>query len=532
MLIPIRRDRTSKPPLGTPLRADGHWSVQGLASWAFNEGAGSRIVSSRNSFASAVSPLWSPNGPKVASSDQSWVSNMSLAGPLLTVMVGFSPLGAPISLSRVASNHNGSSYSFILGPYSVSFMRMRFNLNTGTGTDLNDPDPYPASGDHVFCGVYDASKMYLYRGGVLKSSVIKTGSIQNLANVLAFGANSDLSGAAPNFLYNFAYVWARVLASSEVSSLSANPWQIYEPETVWIEVGGGGETKNLIAAISANSYSSSVLANISRELASGVAGQSTTPSIQAKILRNLLCAVSGVSETSTNAATISRALLASVISSSLTPSVAAAISSIISLVASIPAQSLSSTAQVTIDRALTAIISGQSGTPSISALIQGIISLVASISGQASTPAIAVTTARLLLAAINGGSVTASARTSTARTLSAVVFGQSNTPDVAAMLANIVSLAANIFAESTTPLVMATLQRDIMAAIHTSTSTGAISAATSRALSAVVDGQSLTPDNIMTTLAGLGLVLDTSIESRTIIRALQSLTKKYTIHSI
>ena len=42
MLVPIRIDRTSKPPLGTPLRSDGHWSVQGLiGAWSFNEGAGS-----------------------------------------------------------------------------------------------------------------------------------------------------------------------------------------------------------------------------------------------------------------------------------------------------------------------------------------------------------------------------------------------------------------------------------------------------------------------------------------------------------
>lgn len=44
-LVPIRVDRTSKPPLGTPLRSDGHWSVQGIVgAWAFNEGSNSKTI--------------------------------------------------------------------------------------------------------------------------------------------------------------------------------------------------------------------------------------------------------------------------------------------------------------------------------------------------------------------------------------------------------------------------------------------------------------------------------------------------------
>jgi len=44
MFVPVRRDRTVKPPPGTPLRTDGHWSVQGLVgAWAFNEGAGNKV---------------------------------------------------------------------------------------------------------------------------------------------------------------------------------------------------------------------------------------------------------------------------------------------------------------------------------------------------------------------------------------------------------------------------------------------------------------------------------------------------------
>lgn len=509
-LIPIRIDRTSKPPIGTPLRSDGHWSVQGidqsLGVWPLNDGA-KLPFNSNGKLATSNTAKWDPEGLNCTSS---FVST-GCAVPNIndyTIIIGGYATTSPTVMAANALASGSHGITIISAGTSV-YAR----ANSG-GSDVNTAAVASSTGSRSnVAAVIDRQNnaLSIYSDGVFGASVsIASLGVVNSVSDMQIGARNSTLAIVGKLFYVIPYRSA--LSPAQIASISTNPWQIYEPETFWIEVGGSGsETRDLIAAIT---------------------GQSTTTSIQATALRTLLAAVSGESLTSTIQATLARALLASVAGSSFTPGIEATLSGIISLVASIPAQSLSSTAQATIDRALTAIISGQSGTPSISALVQGIISLVASVSEQSSTPSVAVTTARLLLAAIDGASSTASARATIARGLAAIVSGQSNTPGVAAMLANMVSLAAGISAHSTTPAALATLQRDMMAAIHAATSTGIISASTSRAMSAVIEGQSLTPDNIMATLAGLGLVLDTSIESRTIIRTLQSLTKKYTIHSI
>lgn len=60
MWTPINRDWTVKPPLGTPLRTDGHWSVQGLVGcWLFNEGGG---IKANNFVIQGDTPFWEKGG--------------------------------------------------------------------------------------------------------------------------------------------------------------------------------------------------------------------------------------------------------------------------------------------------------------------------------------------------------------------------------------------------------------------------------------------------------------------------------------
>jgi hypothetical protein len=49
-------------------------------------------------------------------------------------------------------------------------------------------------------------------------------------------------------------------------------------------------------------------------------------------------------------------------------------------------------------------------------------------------------------------------------------------------------------------------------------------------MQSVIIAQSLTPDNVGMVLGVLGTIINTSLESATIRRAIESLTKKYTIH--
>jgi hypothetical protein len=533
-LIPIRIDRTSKPPLGTPLRTDGHWSVQMLmlavdpanpinlvtGEWPIRAGSTLPAPSTISDGSSALfttgyyrynkSNIPNKNGKFTLFCRQLW------SGSATSYQV---PIGIGQDLSWYAPDGSTGRVSFDTIPGGT---RALSNSGVITATNIQ-------SLALTWDGATPAISGYI-NGVTDRIDNLPTGSwVEGEALYVGMGQNNEFCKSS----LSIALIYNNTLSPLQVASLSANPWQIYDPETVWIEIGGAGgaTTRDLVAALAASS---------------------TTGAVTAQMVRTLLANLSGSSATSTAAATIIRGLVASIAGSSASSTASAAI--IRGLIANLSASSSSSAPLVTLSRALVAAVVGASTTPTITATISGLINLVAAISGASATPdSVIATTARLLASAISGSSTTPtvtasmsglisliaalSATSSTGtvlaslqRNIQAAIAGASTTPAITGTLANILNLVAALSNTSNTGAISATLQRELMVMVAAASSTGAISATTARSMQAVITAQSLTPDNVGMVLGVLGTIINTSIESATIIRAIESLTKKYTIH--
>jgi hypothetical protein len=239
-LIPIRVDRTSKPPIGTPLRSDGHWSVQGLVgAWAFNEGGGNTVFNAVGGPGGTVtqSSLFSPLG----------ISPGDLSGGSRNVNLGSVPLGGGFFTSFAIVNLKSVSGTLCAqssGPinYELRVVAGVVRVNSEIGS-AQSGSAIASVGRHTITGVQDSFSIAGYYDGVFFNSFPTYGSRITTVSNIQMGAtwydNRDII-VELSLIYNIA------ISPDQVKSLSDNPWQIYEPETVWINVG---------AAVSLNQYS-------------------------------------------------------------------------------------------------------------------------------------------------------------------------------------------------------------------------------------------------------------------------------------
>lgn len=202
-------------------------------------------------------------------------------------------------------------------------------------------------------------------------------------------------------------------------------------------------------------------------------------------------------------------------------------------------------------RSLIAAITGASSTPGIFAILTR--ALAAGIATGSVTPDISATAARFLLAqiatsssasdvqailvrslmaAITPGSFTPDAVASVTRNILANIAVLSATPDIAATIENAIYLSAAIAGVSITPDIAAGIARSLSALISGQSITPDIVAKTIRGLLANIQGTSITPDDLILILAGLGVILDPTIESITPRRIFESVTPERSFTSI
>jgi len=436
-LVPIRVDRTSKPPIGTPLRSDGHWSVQGLVgAWAFNSGSGKTILNSATSTQSAL----------VGSATN------TLFGLLSTGGQNYAPLGTvhrgKISMlwsGRILSQADSSFFAgadqvddvgWDFGLYrSTSSQKIAFYVDTGTTASVSTLSEVNINQKTTIIGSYFDDKLAIYRDGILQGETSKTGTIQNrYQGVLAGG-------------------WASVGISSETELLlvydrsispviSANPWQIYEPETVWVEVGGGGEQSLFAGTVygqsSASAQLSTAITIASQVFAAGnIAGGLTTAIA-------LASSVQGSSSATANLNT-SIALAAQILGIG---SASAALTNAITMAAQ--AVGLGSISGELAGTVAAALFAGTiSGSSSASANLTTAIIMAGAAQGESTSQA-ALATALALAAQVNGSSE-ASALMTTAIELIGISIGRAS---VSGRLAEPVEVLAQLQIMARDPLAL------------------------------------------------------------------------------
>lgn len=447
-LVPIRIPRTSKPPLGTPI----DWSnplAQGLVgAWAFNEGAGNTAYNpaGRPLLLNSGAVLDSVTAKFDASNDYGVVSAIPQTADMTVVyqgkINGYANNNA--QLCESSSDSNGGNAFYIrpngggsaTGRYAVGYI--------GPSGSLQVSFPRPTN-DHTAVVVLTRLQISAYFNGVAQP-----------ANTHASPAYSSLNGTQPLYFnsrggaalflgcsINCFYIFSRALSPAEIASLSANPWQIYEPEIIWVEVGSGASAALLEGILSGTASTSAALTTAitmaaqSSGSATATADLTTSIALAAQILASgtaagdLTTAISLAGQSSGQSSTTAELLSAITLagSSQGISSVTAQLTTAIRLAAI--AAGVGSLAGDLAGTVAAAILAGTAaGSSSVDADLLTAIPLAGSALGSGATQA-QLSTAITLAAAAQGDSA-AQAALATAISLSAQVNGTSSVQGVLA----------------------------------------------------------------------------------------------------
>lgn len=229
---PIKQDWTTKLPAGTPLRTDGHWSVQGLVGcWLFNEGTGKIAFADTGAnlaLGSTSETVFTTNGVRAYGSTGTMkfgnVRNIDKnKGSLVLVL---SPESASSSTSQKwLFGGNGNCLTLIK---STTANRMQIYVD---GRDSQHAVSFVAGQRVLFVSTWDKSSgdLWLYQDGIkcTRASISGTyGSTTLTSLALGSASGGSLCYAAT---YITALIYNRALSPQEVASISANPYQVCQP---------------------------------------------------------------------------------------------------------------------------------------------------------------------------------------------------------------------------------------------------------------------------------------------------------------
>jgi hypothetical protein len=246
--VPIYIPWTTKPPVGTPI----DWSnslTQGLVvAEAFNERGGVPSNSVTGAKGSLTNAPWAPTGvdTHVGQATIGAVPSLDIAN-CISVISEVVWDGTALSYSRIFSK-GLSGIRFELRPnLFISVSRVGGDMYMqATGATATAGAPCVVAGT---ISKLDFSA-HLYKNGV----AVSTGVIN-----VSSGAFNDTSANVPAVslssypfpgVINCLFVWNRILSPVEVASLSANPWQIYQPQVMWVNTGDATVSGNTGASTS------------------------------------------------------------------------------------------------------------------------------------------------------------------------------------------------------------------------------------------------------------------------------------------
>ena len=265
-LVPLRITRTTKPPLGTPI----DWSnplAQGLVgAWAFNEGGGAPVdsVSAKRLTCSTVPAYSAGDIVRIQNTDTIYATFANLSISECTV----------ITCIRQTTNINTAIFAGFYGSVVGQQFMVRRSYSNYPILSSSNADRITGSTNlsvintfytHVITNSVKANQQTMFCNGVLQG--VATFSYNSLAydTFQPAGCNSgSITGWGWNGFTKYTYLYNRALSAAEIASISANPWQLYEPETLWVDLGGGGNIWNasiLESVLYIDSFSNTAMEN-------------------------------------------------------------------------------------------------------------------------------------------------------------------------------------------------------------------------------------------------------------------------------
>lgn len=230
MWTPINRDWTTKPPLGTPLRADGHWSVQGLVGcWLFNEGAGRKAQNIVNGAFGTLSNIVYGTDC-ITNSGSGYIDCGNVLGGFsrLTVVAKVLCTSASAAGQIISKGYDGSGTEWQL---YVEQTTGKLVFDTYTGNNYGAKTSDDIVGKRITAaGSYDGTTWRVYVDGKLSGQADGIGPSSRNRRLLVGAVDIDytpgqfFSGKMWQIL-----IYNRALSPNEIASLSANPYQVCQP---------------------------------------------------------------------------------------------------------------------------------------------------------------------------------------------------------------------------------------------------------------------------------------------------------------
>jgi hypothetical protein len=250
-IIPFRRKYLSgqKPPLGTRLNI-GNAIANGLmVGFLWNEHSGLSCFDASIGQIGTLngSVTWSQNGVEVSgTSDPD--SRIQIPDSDFITDIGARTY---VLFGNVTSDHGttnrvinkGAGDGFVFDSASARDKRLKFEHST-TGTSVSretvdDAVIFNESHQYVMAwdGSLTASNIKIYRDANEVSYAVTTngtGTLNSDSGTDLFIFNRDSLGRAPDGIFQYLYIYNRVLAESEIKSLYADPYQMFEHDILWL----------------------------------------------------------------------------------------------------------------------------------------------------------------------------------------------------------------------------------------------------------------------------------------------------------
>ena len=266
-LFPIQIPWTQKPLLGTPIDWSNPLSQGLVGAWAFNEGAGSSIFDAvtNKSFPASGGLTWGSGGAVFGGS-----TFVSLGTALNSTLVETKPWTILFEISPAVATSN-NVFGYRNGNCRINIVHTASEVRAGI---FNGSAWFYKSAPAVAGGIYSCSVSWSGSALTLMvNNVVATGTnlaASNSTSAAILGALNDSTQS--RFIGNI--LLFDVFATNVIS---ANPWQIYQPQVMWVEVGVGGVfsfTGTYAAAQIAQAHSVASILGFSGDAAQSQSAQS------------------------------------------------------------------------------------------------------------------------------------------------------------------------------------------------------------------------------------------------------------------
>ena len=257
LTFPYKSERVAKPPLGTPIDWSNPINKSLIGAWAFNErgGAYARNLVNNNDISFLNTPHWGVNG--LTCDGASPNPNCLNAANIIA------PANRQTFITIIKATNSGGNY---LASPSWGYLFVPatdFRVYNGSAWSTSQNFNVVDGKIHIVAFVFDGN-MSVYIDGILVYVQISY-AIPALTNIQWGGrqASYPLGGDL-----NLGLVFSRPLRASEISAISANPWQIFQPRTIFLP-GVASVLSGSSSFTIADSTSASTADNVTLSQASG-----------------------------------------------------------------------------------------------------------------------------------------------------------------------------------------------------------------------------------------------------------------------